>query len=112
MLDHEYDIRRYLDIASFVRKLKSDLAGWLGDEIRRLYELGLHPVLYIGFFSYDLDFFNVRIGEETIDRLARQGRSIRCVFDSENGSKERIVIEIPRELISTMAEFHFTIELS
>ena len=111
ILDYEYSIRRNLDIEKFTRKLKADLDGWLGDEIRRLHTYGLHPVLYIGFFSYVLDFFNVRVGEKTLDRIAEEGRSIRFSFNSKD-NKRQTVIFIPNELISMIAKFHFTLELS
>lgn len=111
ILDYEYSIRRNLDIESFSRRLKADLEGWLGVEIRRLHACGLHPVLYVGFYSRTLEFLNVRVGEETVDRLAKEGQSIRFSFDSVN-NKRQIVISIPNEFISMIAKFHFTLELS
>ena len=72
---------------------------------------GVNPVLYVGFYSRTLEFLNVRVGEETVDRLAKEGQSIRFSFDSVN-NKRQIVISIPNDFISMIAKFHFTLELS
>lgn len=110
ILVYEYTFHRNVRTNAFLRKFASECRGVLGEELRRLGRAGLKPVLRLGYFSWQLQHFQLQIGHETIRKLACQGRSVSLAFPSQLGMAE-LNLSIPHELIALLSDYSFALEI-
>ena len=110
ILVYEYTFHRNVRTNAFLRKFASECRGVLGEELRRLGRAGLKPVLRLGYFSWQLQHFQLQIGHETIRKLACQGRSVSLAFPSQLGMAD-LNLSIPHELIALLSDYSFALEI-
>lgn len=110
ILVYEYTFHRNVRTNAFLRKFASECRGVLGEELRRLGCAGPKPVLRLGYFSWQLQHFQLQIGHETIRKLACQGRSVSLAFPSQLGMAE-LNLSIPHELIVLLSDYSFALEI-
>ena len=106
----EYCLRRPVPIGRFEKMLQSDINGWLGEEIVRLGNEGISPVLYIDCSVPDIEFFYAEIDRRAFDSLASHVRGVAIRFPS-TGQAGNLVFELSAGFVRTLADYCFSLEI-
>ncbi len=110
ILDMEYCLRRPMHVARFEKMLQSDINGWLGEEIVRLGNEGIPPVLYIDCGVPDIEFFYAEVGRRAFDSLASHARGVALRFPS-NGQAGDLEFVLSAGFVKTLADYCFSLEI-
>lgn len=108
---HDYDLGRRLTVDGMEKMLRREFAGGLGSELKSLYEEGVQVVLHVDFNSGPLGCYFVSITSDTMRRLSGQARSVGLAFPSCDRSCRSLAIDLPKSLVSLLADFHVDLEL-
>ena len=110
ILVREYVYRRNITLRQFEKRLFNDFQKGLAPEVEHLNKLGMHPILYLGLFSYDLAYLSLTIPQPTIHKLSLHGRSIEMNFPSEE-MKDNLIISLSSEFVWFLDRYHFSLEI-
>ena len=110
ILEWEYSLRRYVSLSQLEARVSRDLRGRIGEEVLRLYPLGLCPVLFVQFFSWELERFRIEIDHDTLRTLAKKRRSIEMTFPASR-PKDSYGFEFSRKFIELLARYEFSLEI-
>lgn len=110
ILVREYVYRRNITLRQFEKRLFNDFQKGVASEVEHLNKLGMHPILYLGLFSYDLAYLSLTIPQPTIRKLSVNGRSIEVNFPSEE-MNDNLSISLSSEFVKFLDRYHFSLEI-
>lgn len=110
ILEWDYTLRRYISQGQLERKVSRDLSGKVGEEILRLERLGLFPVLFVQFFSWEIERIRIEVACATLQRFAKNERGIVMSLPS-NRSNDKYTFELTGEFVGLLARYGFSMEI-